>query len=81
MSGGQSLFSFPAYSGSRRTTLTVGAHNTLPLEIYALISSATMPMLFALGPLTTAVSFLLIGIMPCVVLQMQRRRREWALRS
>ena len=50
-----------SYDEYARTTLTIGARNTLPLEIYALISSATSPMLFALGTLTTAVSFLLIG--------------------
>jgi putative spermidine/putrescine transport system permease protein len=70
-----------SYDEYARTTLTVGTRNTLPLEIYALISSATTPMLFALGTLTTAVSFLLIGITLFVVLQMQRRRREWASRS
>ena len=69
-----------SYDEYARTTLTVGARNTLPLEIYALISSATTPMLFALGTLTTAVSFLLIGIALFVVLQIQRRRREWASR-
>jgi putative spermidine/putrescine transport system permease protein len=69
-----------SYDEYARTTLTVGARNTLPLEIYALISSATTPMLFALGTLTTAVSFLLIGITLFVVLQMQRRRRDWPSR-
>ena len=53
--------------------------NTLPLEIYALISSATSPTLFAIGTLTTAISFLLIGVGLLFVLQMQRRR-EWASR-
>ena len=50
-----------SYDEYARTTLTIGSKNTLPLEIYALISSATSPMLFAIGTLTTAVSFLLIG--------------------
>jgi putative spermidine/putrescine transport system permease protein len=66
-----------SYDEYARTTLTIGARNTLPLEIYALISSATTPMLFALGTLTTAVSFLLIGVTLAIVLHMQRRR-EWA---
>jgi len=68
-----------SYDEYARTTLTIGARNTLPLEIYALISSATSPTLFAIGTLTTAVSFLLIGVTLFVVLQMQRRR-EWARR-
>jgi putative spermidine/putrescine transport system permease protein len=68
-----------SYDEYARTTLTIGARNTLPLEIYALISSATTPMLFALGTLTTAVSFLLIGITLFAVLRMHKRRREWEL--
>jgi putative spermidine/putrescine transport system permease protein len=63
-----------SYDEYARTTLTIGARNTLPLEIYALISSQTTPMLFALGTLTTAASFLLIGITLVVLLRLQRRR-------
>jgi len=40
----------------------IGDRNTLPLEIYALISSATSPTLFAIGTVTTAVSFLIIAL-------------------
>ena len=50
-----------SYDEYARTTLTVGSRNTLPLQIYALISSATSPTLFALGTITTTVSFVLIG--------------------
>ncbi|HEY1933294.1 MAG TPA: ABC transporter permease [Acetobacteraceae bacterium] len=67
-----------SYDEYARTTLTIGNHNTLPLEIYALISSATSPMLFAIGTVTTAVSFLLIGMTLVVVFRMQRRRRAIA---
>ncbi len=42
-----------SYDEYARTTLTIGPQNTLPLEIYALISSATSPTLFAIGTLTT----------------------------
>jgi putative spermidine/putrescine transport system permease protein len=66
-----------SYDEYARTTLTIGARNTLPLEIYALISSATSPTLFALGTLTTTISFLLIGVGLFIVLQLQRRR-AWA---
>ena len=51
-----------SYDEYARTTLAIGRSNTLPLEIYALISSATSPMLFAIGTLTTSVSFLIIGV-------------------
>ena len=63
-----------SYDEYARTTLAIGRENTLPLEIYALISSATSPVLFAIGTLTTSVSFLIIAVTLVVVLRMQRRR-------
>ncbi len=63
-----------SYDEYARTTLTIGSRNTLPLEIYALISSDSTPVLFAIGTVTTAVSFLLIGTTMIAVLRMQRRR-------
>jgi putative spermidine/putrescine transport system permease protein len=63
-----------SYDEYARTTLTIGSKNTLPLEIYALISSATSPTLFAIGTLTTAVSFLLIAGTLLFVFRTQRRR-------
>ena len=63
-----------SYDEYARTTLTIGPKNTLPLEIYALISSATSPTLFAIGSLTTGVSFLAIIVSLLIVLRLQRRR-------
>jgi len=63
-----------SYDEYARTTLTIGPKNTLPLEIYALISSATSPTLFAIGTVTTAGSFLVIGISLFVIFRLQRRR-------
>jgi putative spermidine/putrescine transport system permease protein len=63
-----------SYDEYARTTLTIGSKNTLPLEVYALISSATSPTLFAIGTLTTAVSFLLIAVTLLLVFRTQRRR-------
>jgi putative spermidine/putrescine transport system permease protein len=63
-----------SYDEYARTTLTIGPKNTLPLEIYALISSATSPTLFAIGTLTTALSFLAIAVSLLLVLRLQRRR-------
>jgi putative spermidine/putrescine transport system permease protein len=63
-----------SYDEYARTTLTIGSHNTLPLEIYALISSATSPTLFAIGTLTTLVSLGLIVLAVTFVWQMDRRR-------
>ena len=67
-----------SYDEYARTTLTIGQRNTLPLEIYALISSATSPTLFAIGTLTTAVSFLLIGVSLFFMTRLARRRRALA---
>jgi putative spermidine/putrescine transport system permease protein len=67
-----------SYDEYARTTLTIGPKNTLPLEIYALISSATSPMLFAIGTLTTGISFLAIIVTLILVLRLQRRRGRLA---
>ena len=67
-----------SYDEYARTTLTIGGYNTLPLEIYALISSDSTPTLFAIGTVTTAVSFLLIGATLTLILRLQRRRRATA---
>ncbi len=69
-----------SYDEYARTTLTIGQHNTLPLEIYALISSATSPTLFAIGTLTTGGSFLAIGVTLVLVVRMQRRRTAASLK-
>ena len=63
-----------SYDEYARTTLTIGPLNTLPLELYALISSATSPTLFAIGTLTTVASFLIITMTLALVFRMQRRR-------
>lgn len=63
-----------SYDEYARTTLTAGSRNTLPLEIYALISSATSPTLFAIGTLTTAASFLAIAIGLVWIGRIRRRR-------
>ena len=63
-----------SYDEYARTTLVIGDRNTLPLEIYALISSATSPTLFAIGTATTAVSFLIIALTLWRIFHIQRRR-------
>jgi putative spermidine/putrescine transport system permease protein len=68
-----------SYDEYARTTLVIGDRNTLPLEIYALISSATSPTLFAIGTVTTAVSFLIIALTLWRIFHIQRRRADAAL--
>lgn len=63
-----------SYDEYARSTLVIGERNTLPLEIYALISSATSPMLFAIATVTTAVSFVLIGLTLWRIFHIQSRR-------
>lgn len=63
-----------SYDEYARTTLAIGSRNTLPLEIYALLSSQTSPMLFAVGTLTTGLSFAIIGVTLLAIRHVQRRR-------
>ncbi|MEM6824074.1 MAG: ABC transporter permease [Pseudomonadota bacterium] len=73
---GVALFGFTlSYDEFARTLLTAGSHNTLPLEIFGMTTNVTTPVIFALGTLTTAFSFLVIG---CFLLfaWFTNRRRE-----
>lgn len=58
---GIALFGFSlSYDEFARTLLTAGSTNTLPLEIYAMTTNVTTPVLYALGTVTTLVSFVAI---------------------
>lgn len=73
---GVALFGFTlSYDEFPRTLLTVGPRNTLPLEIYVMTTNVTSPALYALGTLTTAVSFLVIAIALGSIAVIQRRRQ------
>jgi len=55
------LFGFTlSYDEIARTALAAGAKNTLPLEIWAMTTNVTSPTLYAVGAVTTIVSFLVI---------------------
>ena len=72
---GVALFGFTlSYDEIARTALAAGAKNTLPLEIYAMTNTVTTPSVFALGTLTTAVSFLIISAALASIATIQRRR-------
>jgi putative spermidine/putrescine transport system permease protein len=72
---GIALFGFTlSYDEFARTLMTAGSFNTLPLEIYGMTTNVTTPVLYALGTLTTAISFLVILAALGGVLLMQRRR-------
>ena len=60
---GVALFGFTlSYDEFARTALTVGSENTLPLEIWAMTTNVTSPTLYAVGTVTTIVSFLVIVV-------------------
>ena len=72
---GVSLFGFTlSYDEFARTLMTAGTHNTLPLEIYGMTTNVTTPVLYALGTVTTAFSFVVIGGMLGAIFYVRRRR-------
>jgi putative spermidine/putrescine transport system permease protein len=72
---GVALFGFTlSYDEYPRTLLTVGPRNTLPIEIYVMTTNVTSPALYALGTLTTAVSFVAIALALGSIALIQRRR-------
>jgi len=72
---GVALFGFTlSYDEIARTSQSVGALNTLPLELEAMQTNATTPVIYALGALTTGLSLLVIGLSLAAVLLVRRRR-------
>ena len=72
---GVALFGFKlSYDEFARSMMTSGTFNTLPLEIYAMTTNVTTPVLYALGTVTTGLSFLVIAIALGFVLFVQKRR-------
>jgi len=72
---GVALFGFTlSYDEFARTLLTAGSYNTLPLEIYGMTTNVTTPVIFALGTLTTAFSFVVIGLFLAALWHLERRR-------
>jgi len=72
---GVGLFGFTlSYDEFARTLMTAGSYNTLPLEIYGMTTNVTTPVLYALGTLTTAFSFLIILTSLAVILILRARR-------
>jgi len=69
------LFGFTlSYDEFPRTLIPIGSRNTLPLEIWAMTTNVTSPALYALGTLTTAVSFVVIAVALTSIALIQRRR-------
>ena len=53
---------------------TAGSLNTLPLEIWSMTLNVTSPSLYALGTVTTMISFLIIGVCLGTIARIQKRR-------
>ena len=59
---GIALFGFTlSYDEIARSSQVMGATNTLPLDLRGLTTTVTTPIIYALGTITTGVSFLVIG--------------------
>ena len=71
------LFGFTlSYDEFPRSWLTAGPKNTLPLEIYTMTTNVTSPALYALGTVTTAISFFVIALALGSIAYIQHRRRK-----
>jgi putative spermidine/putrescine transport system permease protein len=71
------LFGFTlSYDEFPRTLLTVGAKNTLPMEIWGMTTNVTSPALYALGTVTTFVSFtaIILALGSIAIIQARRTR-------
>jgi putative spermidine/putrescine transport system permease protein len=75
---GVALFGFTlSYDEIARTSQSVGALNTLPLELEAMQTNATTPVIYALGAMTTGLSLLVIGACLLGVIAVRRRRERF----
>ncbi len=69
------LFGFTlSYDEFARTLQTTGSLNTMPIEIWSMTQNVTSPTIYALGTVTTAISFVFIGAAMGAVAVIQRRR-------
>ena len=59
-----------------RTSQAIGDVNTLPLELQGLTSTVTTPAIYALGTVTTVVSFVVMGVAVALARMLGRRGRQ-----
>ena len=78
---GVALFGFTlSYDELARSSQALGALNTLPLELQAMQTNATTPVIYALGTLTTALSLVVIGTSLSVLYWLRARQASKGLR-
>jgi putative spermidine/putrescine transport system permease protein len=74
---GIGLFGFTlSWDELARSSQAIGSVNTLPLELQGLTTTVTKPDIYALGTLTSAVSFLVITLALIAILVLQARQRR-----
>ncbi len=70
------LFGFTlSYDEFARTLQTTGSRNTMPIEIWSMTQNVTSPAIYAFGTVTTAISFLIIGLAGVALALVQRSRK------
>jgi putative spermidine/putrescine transport system permease protein len=75
---GIALFGFTlSWDELARSSQAIGSVNTLPLELQGLTTTVTNPDIYALGTVTTGVSFLVIGLCLGGILLLQRRQKKF----
>jgi putative spermidine/putrescine transport system permease protein len=73
---GVGMFGFTlSWDEIARSSQAMGDLNTLPLELQGLTTTVTTPVIYALGTVTTVVSFAVMGLTLAVVALFARRRR------
>ena len=71
---GVALFGFTlSYDELARSSQAIGGLNTLPLELRGLTTTVTDPTIYALGTLTTGISFSVIGLALAFYFMMRHR--------
>lgn len=76
---GVGMFGFTlSWDEIARTSQAIGDVNTLPLELQGLTTTVTTPAIYALGTVTTAISFLVMGATLALLWFLGRRHRSTA---
>jgi len=72
---GVGMFGFTlSWDEIARTSQAIGDVNTLPLELQGLTTTVTTPSIYALGTLTTVVSFVVMGLTMLAIVRLRRRQ-------
>jgi putative spermidine/putrescine transport system permease protein len=72
---GIAMFGFTlSWDEIARSSQAMGDLNTLPLELQGLTTTVTTPVIYALGTVTTIISFVVMGVTLTTVLLWRRRR-------